>query len=92
MAHPANTTIPQRPAPRPSLAARGRAFLLSWFPRFGLRSPGDQRHPQDKGCPYGEAGCGRSPAAMEREFASAPDFRELFQKLEAKQGLWGSQK
>ena len=29
---------------------------------------------------------------MEREFASASDFRELFQKLEAKQGLWGSQK
>jgi|SRR5581483_326982 len=90
-ARPTARMTQQRLAPRPSLAARGRAFL-AWLLRLGRWAHGDwlRLHGQrraDQGSPSDE-----SPAEGAREFAGARDFQDLFQRLEAKQTLWGSQR
>ena len=82
----------QRRTLRLSLAAtKGRAFL-TWLLCLGRWSLGDSLRLLGQRRTYQVLPSDESPAESVCEFASARDFRDLFQRLEAKQTLWGSQR
>jgi hypothetical protein len=82
----------QRRTLRLSLAAtKGRAFL-TWLLCLGRWSLGACLRLLGQRRTYQVSPSDESPAGSACEFASARDFRDLFQRLEAKQTLWGSQR
>ena len=91
MANPTAHATQQRLTLPPSLAARGGAFL-AWLLCLRRYSLADCLRLHSQRRAYQVLPSDESPAESAREFASARDFRDLFQRLEAKQTLWGSQR
>jgi hypothetical protein len=91
MASSTTRATQRRLALRPSLAARGSTFF-TWLLCLRIRSLGDCLRLYRRRRAYGALLSGESSGERAREFASARDFWDLFQMLEAKQTLWGSQR